>query len=373
MAEIRWIPFARHLRAEMGAHILCFKRGKLKKSGAGLAFFFLPMSTAIAEVPLDDRELSFLFHGRTADFQDVTVQGVLTFRVVDPERVARRIDFSIDLTSGAWREQPLEKLSLLLTQLGQQIAWGFIARSKVREVLAEGPQVIRDRMLEALTTDEGLTAMGLEVATVRVSQVAPTPEVEKALEAPARDAIQQTADEAAFARRANAVEHERAIQENELGNRIELARRREELIAREGANERREAEERAAAEQIGAEGDAQQARVRSESKAAGLEVMARAEGARTRLRGDAEASRIRAVEGAEVQAEKERMAVYTDTPVAVLGAIAARELAGKLTRIDHLNLSPDALGPLLQSLLSAGTARLEEAAAALPAPEPGES
>ena len=45
-------------------------------------------------------------------------------------------------------------------------------------------------------------------------------------------------------------------------------------------------------------------------------------------------------------------------PPAVLAALAARELAGKLQRIDHLNLGGDALGPLLTELASAGTRAL---------------
>jgi hypothetical protein len=40
-----------------------------------------------------------------------------------------------------------------------------------------------------------------------------------------------------------AVEKERAIQENELQNRIELAKREELLIGQQGQNERREAQE----------------------------------------------------------------------------------------------------------------------------------
>jgi hypothetical protein len=43
----------------------------------------------------------------------------------------------------------------------------------------------------------------------------------------------------------------------------------------------------------------------------------------------------------------------------VLLALAAQQLATKLQRIDHLNLSPDALGPALSALLHAGTRRLE--------------
>ena len=88
MAEIHRYPFLRHLRAEPSFHILRFRRGRLVASGRGLAFWFRPLSTSVAEIPMDDRELPFLFHGRAKDFQDTTVQGVITFRVVDPERAA---------------------------------------------------------------------------------------------------------------------------------------------------------------------------------------------------------------------------------------------------------------------------------------------
>src|SRR5512139_978213 len=117
MAEIRNFGFVRHLRSEPTSHILKYRRGALQKSGRGLAFWFLPLSASIAEVPVDDRELPFLFHGRSADFQDVTAQGVVTYRVVDPVRISERVDFTLDLSSGAYTKQPLEKLSLLLTQL----------------------------------------------------------------------------------------------------------------------------------------------------------------------------------------------------------------------------------------------------------------
>jgi len=43
----------------------------------------------------------------------------------------------------------------------------------------------------------------------------------------------------------------------------------------------------------------------------------------------------------------------------VIFGLAAQELAGKLQRIDHLNLAPDSLGPLLSNLMRAGTDKLE--------------
>src|SRR6185295_3993841 len=78
MAKISSLLFFRHVRGEPTSHVLFFKDGKLKKSGRGLSFWFYPLDTNLAEVPLDDREIPFLFHGHSSDFQDVTVQGVIT-------------------------------------------------------------------------------------------------------------------------------------------------------------------------------------------------------------------------------------------------------------------------------------------------------
>ena len=99
MADITRFLFFRHLRGEQSSHILHFANGQLARSGRGLSFWFLPLSASIAEVPIDDREQAFLFHGRCADFQDVTAQGVITYRVTDPELVSQRVDFTIDLNA----------------------------------------------------------------------------------------------------------------------------------------------------------------------------------------------------------------------------------------------------------------------------------
>ncbi|WP_440862140.1 hypothetical protein, partial [Stenotrophomonas maltophilia] len=125
------------------------------------------------------------------------------------------------------------------------------------------------------------------------------------------------ADEATFGRRALAVEKERAIAENELATRTELARRETVLIAQEAQNLR----ERAA----------------GEAEARGLEAAA-------------EAERIRAVEGARAEAERERVATYRDLPPAVLLGLAAREFAGKLDTIEHLTINPDLLAAVLGEL-----------------------
>jgi regulator of protease activity HflC (stomatin/prohibitin superfamily) len=337
MTDIKRFPWISHLRAEPTGQVLRYRKGELTDSIRGGSFWFRPMTTAVAEVPIDDREQSFLFTGRSADFQDVAVQGAITYRVVDPELAARRVDFGIDLRSGTYLEEPLERLAQMVAQAAQQLALDWIAHRSLDEVLRDAVQHLRPLIADGLATDEALGDIGLEVATVRVTRVAPTPELEKALQAPTRERMQQAADEATFQRRALAVEKERAIAENGLANQIELARREQQLIAERGANELRRAEDDAEAKRIEAAGQAERATMGAEARA----------------------QAIRLVEAAETEAEQARMEVYRDLPASVLIGLAARELAGKLERIDHLNLSPDVFSGMLQSLVAAGTKKLE--------------
>ena len=96
MADITRFPLARHLRGAPTQHVRHLREGKLVHDGTGLSFFFRPLTAVLSEVPVDDRELPLLFHARTADFQDLTVQASVTFRVTDPATAGQRLDFSID-------------------------------------------------------------------------------------------------------------------------------------------------------------------------------------------------------------------------------------------------------------------------------------
>ena len=53
------------------------------------------------------------------------------------------------------------------------------------------------------------------------------------------------------------------------------------------------------------------------------------------------------------------MAIYRDLPPSAMMGLAARELAVHLPKIQHLSLSPDTFGPMLNRLLSAGSTKLE--------------
>ena len=90
MAQIRHYPFLYHLRAEPSQFVLHYRRGALVRSGAGLAYWFNPLSAALAQVPVEDCETTFVLQERSADFQEVSVQCTVTYRFSDPARAAGR-------------------------------------------------------------------------------------------------------------------------------------------------------------------------------------------------------------------------------------------------------------------------------------------
>ncbi|GGT71759.1 SPFH domain-containing protein [Streptomyces lateritius] len=328
MADIIRRASWRHLRSAPTSHIRHHRRGRLVHDGTGLSFWFRSLSAALSEVPVNDRELAMSFHARTADFQDVSVQSTVTYRISEPDAAATRLDFSIDPDTGAWRGAPLDQIATLLTETAQQHALDVLARTPLAAALVDGVAAVRDRIAAGLGAEPRLPATGIEVVAVRVVAIRPEPEVERALRTPAREQIQQEADRATYERRAVAVERERAIAENELGSKIELARQEERLVDQRGTNARREAEESAAADSV-----------RAEAEAVRKVRLARAEAEAAREVGEARAA-----------AQSAWLRVHGEVDAATLHALAATRAAENLPRIESLTLSPDVLTGLLAKL-----------------------
>jgi regulator of protease activity HflC (stomatin/prohibitin superfamily) len=328
MADIKRYPGLRHLRGTQTVYVRHLRRGRLAHEGAGLSFWFRPLSAVLSEVPVDDRELPLLFHARTADYQDVTVQATVTFRFTDPALAAGRLDFSIHPDTGAWRASPLEQVASMLTESAQQHALEILAQTALAETLVSGVVAMRERVAAGLAADARVAETGLAVIGVRVVAIRPEPDMEKALQTPAREQVQQDADRATFERRAVAVERERAISENELQSKIELARREEQLVVQQGANARRQAEESAAASAIEADAQASRERLLAEARASGARAM-----------GEANAA-----------AEAARVAAYRDLSEAMMLGLAVKELAANLGNIDSLVITPDLFAPVLARL-----------------------
>ncbi len=315
-------------------HVVHLRRGRTIHSGVGQGFWFLPSSAAISEVPTVDFERPVLFHAITKDRQDVTVQVVLTYRFADPEQAATRLDFAIhprlggDGKEGAGAMQGLRQVADLVSQIAQSLTADVLGSLDLDQALDKGLALVRQTLEEGFVGHSRLEGMGVQVSDLRVISLRPENEIEKALQTPLRERLQAEADRALYERRAVAVERERQISENELTSKLELARRREDLVAQEGVNARREAEEKAQAALIDSTGKAE----------------------RLRLEAGARAEEVQQVGLAEAQNERIRIEAYSALGPGFMWALALRDAAKHLPDIGELNVTPDVLSKLLNGL-----------------------
>lgn len=329
MATISRFPFVRHLRATPTSYVVHLRRGRERHAGRGAAFWFRPLTAALSEVPVDDRELPLVARARTADFQELTAQVTVSYRFDDPRRVAEHLDFSLDLATGRWTGQPLEQVAHLLGELATGRVMAAAGAMTLVQAVTTGVATLQQAITAGLQADERLASTGICVLGARIGAVRAEADLEKYLQTPTREATQAEADKATYERRALAVERERAIAENELANRIELAVRQQELVVQEGRNARARAEEAAAAALIEANAAAQQEG-----------IVAEAEARRTRLAGEAAAA-----------AEAARVSVYADAPAQVLTMLTVRDVVGQLPAVGNLTVTPDLLTGALAGLI----------------------
>jgi regulator of protease activity HflC (stomatin/prohibitin superfamily) len=207
-----------YLKAPPTSYVILFKAGKAVKQGAGLSFVYFAPTSTVVNVPLGSRDVPFAFQETTSDFQQVTVQGTLTWRVADPQRLAAMFNHAVD-SRGTYQTDEPDLVTDWLTRTTQVLVRGVVGKQVLRAALKTAETLSRDVLL-GLRADDGVTMMGVEVLGLTVLGVQPAPEMGRALEAQAREALQGQADEAIYARRRMAVEQERVIKETELNTEI---------------------------------------------------------------------------------------------------------------------------------------------------------
>lgn len=342
MATIRSYPFFRNARVEASSMLIAYRNGHLAQSGRGASVWFLKQgATSLVEVPVDDRDHIIAVSAITRDFQIVSVQGVATWRAAEPLKLAERVDFSIEPVRGVFRSDPLSQIATLLDGLIKTAVETYVSARTVAQVLEEGVGALLAQVEAGLKRTDRLAAVGIELVGIRLSDLTPAPELVRALRQPTLERLQQSADEATFKRRANAVEKEAEIAENETKAKIALEQTRGLLIDRERQNAIAQA--RAVAER--AEIDAGSA---ASTKMIEAESAAKARG----VAAIAEADAIAKLDEVKLRTEKERAEVAKTMPPVVVISEAIRDGLAR-SKIGTLNLGPDTMTLIGDSIAKA--------------------
>lgn len=208
-------------------YVLQYKHGTVKRERAGLSFIYYAPTSTIVAIPMASADVPFVFQEATADFQSITIQGQLTYRVADPTRLTSLLDFSVD-NHGAYYSDDPRKLPERLIHTLQSLTRAITQRLVLKEDLISSDAIVAEAMAQ-LRQSEAVSALGVEILSLCILSIQPTPETGRALEAEAREALQRRADEAIYARRNAAVEQERLIKESELNTEIAVEEKKRQI------------------------------------------------------------------------------------------------------------------------------------------------
>lgn len=329
----------RYIKADPSTFLMQYKKGALKREGVGLAFFYYAPSTSLVAIPTASMDVPFMLREVTRDFQEVTVQGLLVYRVEAPKQLAASMNFTLDAAGQGYTSKDPEKLSSRLVNLVQVAIRDEIQALELREALASTEGIGR-RLKERLKGADMVAELGLKIIDLTLQAIKPGPETARALEASVREQLLQEADEALYLRRNSAIEQERAIKENELRTEMAVeAKRREIQEAQiEGQRVVKERERRIRQEEM-------EGKVTLEAKNQELIALS-SENARTES--DARAygltAVLKAMEGMDPRV-LEAITMANLSPDQMV-AQAFKSLADNAERIGEFNIAPDMLREL---------------------------
>ena len=93
----------RFIKIAPTTHVIQYSGGKVVREGAGISFFYYSLTTSLVAVPVGSTDVPFIFEEQTADYQSVSLQGQITYRIAEPKKVAGLMDFTLEPSGRSYR------------------------------------------------------------------------------------------------------------------------------------------------------------------------------------------------------------------------------------------------------------------------------
>lgn len=216
-----------YIKFDSMTHVIHFKNGEVKKEGRGLSFFYFEPTSSIAAIPMGSNDLPFIFMETTNDYQNISIQGQVTYKIADPRQLAELLDFTLN-ADGTYKKNDAEKLNQRIINEAQTSTSSFIHKLGLKETIRSATQ-IEEKITEGLKSSHAISILGIEILSVSVLAIKASPEMARALETETREKLQQDADQAIYERRNFAVEQERKIKETELNTEIAVEEKKKQI------------------------------------------------------------------------------------------------------------------------------------------------
>lgn len=218
----------RFIKFQPSEYVLKYRNGKIVKEGPGLSFFYYAPTTSIVVVPVGSVDAPFIFEEVTSDFQTVTVQGQITFRIVDQKKIAELLNYTLDIKGKGYVSDDPQKLSQRVINIVRVLTKKNLESLQLKDAI-KSSEVLAMGILNAIRQYEEIDWLGIEILGLSILAIFPNKETARALEAQAREQILKKADEAIYERRNASIDQERRVKENEFNTEIAIENKKKQV------------------------------------------------------------------------------------------------------------------------------------------------
>ena len=160
-------------------YLLQYRGGRIVREGSGLSFFYYSPTSSLVAVPIASTDAPFIFQETTTgDFQSVTVQGHVTYRVAEPRRLAQLLNYTLAPNGHAYASKDPEKLSERVIHLINVLARAELQKLTLREAITACDELVRV-VKAGLAGSQEIASLGLKVLGLSILAINPTPETSR--------------------------------------------------------------------------------------------------------------------------------------------------------------------------------------------------
>src|SRR2546430_2082521 len=132
------------IKVQPTIYLLQYRCGQVVREGLGLSFFYYAPTTSLVAIPVGSTDVPFIFEEPTADYQTVTLQGQVSYRVTDAKKLAGLMNFTLAPNGRDFASDDPEKLSQRVINLVHVLARAELEKLPLRQAIRAAAAIVQD-------------------------------------------------------------------------------------------------------------------------------------------------------------------------------------------------------------------------------------
>ena len=332
----------KYIKFQPSEYVIQYSKGKIRRKGTSLSFNYFSPTTSLIVIPIGSKDVPFIFEELTSDFQTVSVQGNLSYRIVDMDKISHLLNFTFNPRLKQYLSDDPIKLSQRVINVASVLVKKHIEKMELKQSI-QSTEELANLVFCDLEQNKEINNYGLEILGFSILAITPSKETSRALEAHTREEILKKADEALYERRNAAILQERKIKENELNTELAIVDKKREITEAELESQliSQQATNKINREQLMFEIEQEE----EKKNLVALEVE------NIKVKADAKSYELNQIMDALKNADQNTLKalISIGKNSSELIALAFQDIANNASKIGELNISPELLNQLTRS------------------------